>query len=338
MLIIIVVLAAEVVSALVVRTIILGRMGQHDYVAGSCWTTWLNLPHIFLRYLHLEFIPYPLYSDYQGLPVYTSLTAVGAWMYIIGFIVIFFLLSYILYRQRFLAPWFWFWCALIPFSNILPMDQLAGERFLYIPTIATAWLGALLFKRYTEPYSVKKYRYTIIVTVGIVVIFTVTTLRRAATWENPKTFFLTIVEQLPRSGRARYNLISAYIFDDEIIKAFKEAKILIKLYPNHPLAKKSYGKTLCLMGRFKEGVKILYQEKAHIELNFIGVTAAQNGLFKQAELCFRLAAKLAPDNLRYQKNLARASRLLAEKAPQPPTGASLNKPRAIPPQQNSPPK
>ncbi|MCF6176100.1 MAG: hypothetical protein L3J71_10075 [Victivallaceae bacterium] len=305
-LIISIILLLESIAAVITRSLVLGHTAHGGYITGNCWTTWLSMPRIFLRYLWLQVLPYPLFSDYHSYPFAKTISDLVPWLYTIVFIIVFVALSWLFYRKKLLAPWLWFWCALIPFANIIAMNSLGAERFLYIPTIALAWLAAELFNRYTNALPEQREQRTRNAATAlaiIIVIFAVMTINRSKTWSSSVTLYETTTEQFPDSYRPRYNLVVSYISLGQPDKALAYADKLLRKYPTFD-SWTIYAQTLCMTGDYNQGVKILQKQRNNVMLNRIGIYAAKHGRLNEAERCFRLALIIAPDNPRYKKNLA----------------------------------
>lgn len=302
---IITILSLETITAVITRSVVLGHTAQSAYVTGSCWTTWLSMPRIFIRYLWLQVAPYPLFADYLSYPLAKTAGDPTAWSYAIVFILIFACLSLLFYKYKLIGPWLWFWCALIPFANIIAMQQLGAERFLYIPTIASAWLVAELFKRYINNTFKHREIYNRLLTVMFITIFstfTVMTINRSKTWSSIFTLFKTTTKQFPESYRSRYNLIVAYILIDQPEKALSYAARLVKKYQTMK-SLTIYAQTLCMTGNYNHGIKILHKLRNNVVLNRVGIYAAKHGKLNKAERCFTLALDIAPNNPRYKKNI-----------------------------------
>jgi len=301
-----IILLLESIAAVITRSLVLAHTAQDGYCTGNFWTTWLSMPRIFLRYLWIQLLPYPLFSDYLGYPFAKTCSDLIPWIYTIIFIIVFIALTWLFYRKKLLAPWLWFWCALLPFFNIIAMKQLGAERFLYIPTIALAWLVAELFNRYTNALPEQReqrIRHTATALAIIIVIFAMMTMNRSKVWSSALTLFETTTEQLPDSYRPRCNLVTTYMNLDKPNKALLYAEDLLR---KHPTIKslRIYAQALCMTGDYNQGIKILQEYRNNVILNRIGIYAAKRGRLNEAERCFRLALIIAPDNPRYKKNLA----------------------------------
>ena len=300
--VLLVLLIGETVCAVIARSLILGHTSQGTYIAGSCWTTWLSMPRILLRYLQIELFPYPLYADYMNFPQANSMTDPVAWGYTIVFSCLFVLISWLLYKKAWLAPWLWFWCALLPFTNIIAMNQLGAERFLYIPTIAFAWLAAKIFKYYSTQFTQgninNKIKLLISIYVLFFLLFLVLTVNRSLVWNNRFIFWSTATEQFPHAQRARRNLIKAYIHLKQPEKALPYAQGLIKDYPQEKNIT-LYAHILYLSGNPKQVINALYKHKKIASLNYIAIIAAKHHAFNNAELAATLGYKLQPDKASY---------------------------------------
>lgn len=291
---------------IIARSTVLNKVAQSGYITGDCWTTWLSMPRIFLRYLRIELLPWPLFADYQNYPHAASMSDGIAWCYAIIFIVVFAALTWVFIRTKLLAPWLWFWGALIPFSNIIAMKQLGAERFLYIPTIALAWLVAELFKRFAaqataKPDSSIEQRLKLITAVGLIA-FSLITVQRSTVWSSEISLWETTVAQFPNSERPRQNLIKAYNRHQQPAMALSYAKSLAEQFPTQANIV-LYGYTLCLNRIYALGIKLIAKHKAHLVLNNAGAAAARRGDFNAAEKCFAIAASIAPQITKYRTNL-----------------------------------
>lgn len=284
-----------------VRSAVLGKVAQCGYITGDIWTTWLSMGRVFLRYIFIELIPYPLYADYYNYPAAKSVSDPQAWLFMVLFVAVFAALTWLLYRKKLLGPWLWFWCALIPFANIIAMKQLGAERFLYLPTLGTAWLAAEIVKRN------QNWKHIKLVVFVVLIIFSVLTVQRSRVWRDELALWTETAGQFPKSKRPRENLIKAYDRLGRPDLALPEAEALYNDYPTVENAN-LYGYVLCMNQRYQEGLKILKANKAHIILNIVGGQAAHAGKLYLARQCFQTALELSPGNPRYEHNLQTVER------------------------------
>ncbi|OGV64015.1 MAG: hypothetical protein A3K19_04410 [Lentisphaerae bacterium RIFOXYB12_FULL_65_16] len=285
-----------VVVGLAWRHHVLGRTSQAGFVTGDCWTTWLSMPRVFLRYLRLEVLPVGLLADYHGFPRAGSMTDAVAWGYTACFLMVVGLLSWWLWRRRLLAGWLWFWLALAPVMNLIPMLQLGAERFLYLPTMGISIILA------QSGLGRTRSRTVLAVVTAVLCLLAALTLDRSRVWRNELSLWETTVRQMPRDGRAQRNLAKALLARN---RAGEALPILLTLRANIPSAEHTMllGYALCGVGRVEEGVPLLCEARAGTVLNDLGAEAAQRREWTLAERYFSLALEMDPRDTRYRQNL-----------------------------------
>lgn len=113
------------------------------FAAGNSPVTYLTAQGISIwRYLRLIFIPSGLTPDTQ-IDVTPALAAM-AWIALAA------VTGVAIWKARTFAPALWFLCALLllaPSSSILPADDLAADRRMYLPLVAFSAAAALLIDR-----------------------------------------------------------------------------------------------------------------------------------------------------------------------------------------------
>lgn len=295
-LVVILLLGGVTASGLVVQHLVLGHTAQSDFLTGSCWTTWLSMPRIFVRYLFMEFLPFGMLADYESYPRAATLADWGFWLYVWVWLVLLIWGSLVLYRKQLWQGWLWFWCALLPFSNLVPMVQLGADRFLYLATIGMAWLVAEFSARYLIN------RRLLFPAILFLTVFAGCAWMRSTVWRNERTLWTETVRQSPASLRPRENLVKALIADREFQSALDHAGYLVS-HSDKPAYQVLRGYALCLNGNYQEGLPILIRYRADSVLNIVGVQAIRNGRPDLAERCFSAAAQINPRDSRYQRNL-----------------------------------
>jgi tetratricopeptide (TPR) repeat protein len=95
----------------------------------------------------------------------------------------------------------WFWAALLPVSNIVPLFIPMADRFLYVPLLGASILVALAI------HAVGKFRpWAFAVAALAICACTVITFRREAVWHDSLALWQDTVAQNPRSAPAQNNL------------------------------------------------------------------------------------------------------------------------------------
>jgi|GEM_PF-6707112 len=283
-------------AGLAVQHAVLGHTAQGGFITGNGWTTWLSMPRILVRYLFIEFVPTGMLADYEAYPRASSLTDWTAWLYAAVLLLILIGGSRLLGRNGLWRGWLWFWCALLPFFNLVPMVQLGADRFLYLATIGMAWLVAELCGRFMKT-SWQRLAVAVLLSV-----FAFCAWQRSAVWKNEETLWTATVRQTPTAFRPRENLIKAQLARRELVDALDNAEYLARRSPK-PAHQILYGYALCLTGDYQHGLGILSFHRADSVLNIVGVDAIRNGQLKRAEQCFQAAIKINPNDPRYRHNL-----------------------------------
>ena len=112
------------------------------YPGGSLFSTLLTMLKVFVYYAWLVFVPYPL-TLYRDVSVASS--------FFEPFVVVSFLLilsvgfaAFLLRRHHPVVSFSvgWFFIALLPFSNVLPLQILMADRYLYLASAGAALLLA----------------------------------------------------------------------------------------------------------------------------------------------------------------------------------------------------
>lgn len=196
----------------------------------------------FWQYLGIFFFPKDLISA-RNVPLITSVESIPFMSFLTIFLA-FFILSILTYRKNkiFLFSFLWFFLTLLPSSGIIPINNIAAEHYLYLPSI-----GFFLFFSYCISilFSLASRgaarRFMILVIVIISSLLSVRTILRTFDWRDPITFYTRSLIQSPWHIPMRQNLAMSYAEAGELERAIKEYQSVISLsdtYPNthHNLA------------------------------------------------------------------------------------------------------
>lgn len=289
-------LAAVTAAGLAVRHLVLGHTGQGGFITGNCWTTWLSMPRIFVRYLFMEFLPFGMLADYEAYPRAASLLDWSAWLYTLIFLFLLIRGSMLLARTGLWQGWLWFWCALLPFFNLIPMVQLGADRFLYLPTIGISWLVAELAGRYLTSRNRR------LIAAAVLALFAYCAWQRSQVWRNERTLWEATVKQTPNALRPQENLIKVLIKDRDFAAALKHAGDLAG-HSSKPEHQVLFGYAQCLNGDYGNGLPRLIHHRTAAVLNIVGVDAINRGRNDIALQCFAAAVGINPTDPRYRHNL-----------------------------------
>lgn len=211
-----------------VRYVILGRLSQTGYFAGSFYATFLTMVKGVAYYIRLLFYPVGLCPDYLTFPQADSLKdfhVLLSFGVIIGFIALSIFLRKKLKHVTFGI--LLFFISLLPVMNIIPIKILIAERFLYLPIIGFALAIAVLLRFLYCSLRKKTFGLYAIPLLQALIIFLCASLTIAqnTVWTNTVTLYTRVVKIYPDNFRAHYNLALAhYNIEGDRESAFKELK------------------------------------------------------------------------------------------------------------------
>jgi Flp pilus assembly protein TadD len=207
------------------RTHVLGKIGQVSYHGGSAYVTFLAMLQAAVIYARLLFIPVGLSLSRHFQPVYSlfdaavlpsfCLVIAGILAGVVGF----------RRRQYFSFALLWFVVAMLPVSNIIPVNALVADRFLYGPSIGFCILLAAWVR---TPAHSPQWRTTLVIS-GLTILsacFMVLTTARNADWKDSIALWSKATRTSPTSYVAFNNLGLEYMKRGrlgEAIEAFNKA-------------------------------------------------------------------------------------------------------------------
>lgn len=168
------------------------------YGAGTLLNTLLTMPWIIVRYVRLMVLPMHLNIRYDFMPVQELLDG----RFIAGVCVIVALLAYAAWRVR-RTPLdafaiLWFFIALAPVLNLVPIGNLMAERFL-----AVAVLGFCVLVERAVHVAGRRAHVAAWFAVGLIVVaFGMLTVARNRVWGDERALRQQSVIGNPESGRA----------------------------------------------------------------------------------------------------------------------------------------
>ena len=161
---------------------------------------------------------------------------------------------------------FWIFAALLPFSQIIPLQTVIAERYLYVPSVGFSFFFGWVIDSFLKKFRNPVFRKGIFAGAAcVVILFSILTINRNAEWRNDFTLWESAIKVPPLTSSALGNLGVALERGGE----FKDAQeVLQKAIVLDP-------------GNFK----------AHANL---GLVAYKTGQFTLAELALRKAIHLSP--------------------------------------------
>ena len=206
-----------------------------------------------------------------------------------------------------------FACAwiLIPFIplldlSVLPVGEIAHDRYLYLPSIGFSILLAMVLRRITlgrvNFFGLSALQATVVVLLALVL--GLSTALQDRYWANDITLYTRGVERTPENKLARTNLGNALGEEGHSAQALALYREVLAQDPSFWLAIYNTGYTYYRMGRLTEAGK--YFERA-IAVNgidsdeyfYLGLTWLKLGNTEDAEKAVRHALRLQPGGLAY---------------------------------------
>ena len=168
----------------------------------------------------------------------------------------------------------WFFIALFPNSNLIPINALIYEHWLYLPSlgffITIAWLIAEILRfAQDDPFIRKKtprgVKYISVLTAIVIVLFYIwRTNERNKEWRDHISFYESAIKYAPDSGRLHNNLAMAYADKGRIEDAIMEYKKAVALGDYYPQTHFNLSNIYLAKGDYENAVKEL---KRSIEID-----------------------------------------------------------------------
>ena len=166
---------------------------------------------LFAHYLQLAIWPHPLIADYTGdvFPVSHGLLEPATLLSMLLSAVFLGLAIWIYKRQPLVsAGMFWFLATLLPVLQLIPFHELAADRFLYLPMVGLALIGATGMQQLAQPGRFQQVAWAGLA--ALAVACSVRTIDRNRDWSDQQTLWEATYESAPDSFRANTNLGRLY--------------------------------------------------------------------------------------------------------------------------------
>lgn len=186
----------------------------------------------------------------------------------------------------------WFFITLLPYSNIVPLNAMMAEHWLYLPSIGFFLIFTTLIFKFFK-------RVGVYIFLGILIAYSLVTVNQNQYWKNPLIFYPRILKFNPGSWCAHYNLGVVYsrlgLYDD----AMNELSGAIALRPDYAGVYYELGIVYFNKGEIDRAIsqyeKALELKPGYADAYYnLGRTYEKSGQFEPAENNYRKAAHHNP--------------------------------------------
>jgi hypothetical protein len=190
--------------------------------------------------------------------------------------------------------------SLLPVFSPLQVAWFTAERYDYVAVGLFSILLALLFLKLDRKTSVKSL--AIILTVILLIIYSVRTVIRTNDWKTRKSVWLATAKVSPYSPRVHNNLGDVYGTERDWQKSVAHFQLAIKLKPNYAEAMHNLGNTYMIMGQLdqaKEWLLKSVQANPNLYQSYhkLGLIAYNQGDPEAAKKYFEQALQINPNYL-----------------------------------------
>ena len=243
------------------------------YLGGSFYTNFLTMSRVAGEYIKWMIFP----AGISAIPSNQSYLVSGslfspAVLFSVALIIASFAVIIKTYKSSKEISFFmlWFFLALLPVSNIVPIPNYIASRYLYLPAAGFCFLVAVLLNK-TAALRVFSSGLAIIILISYSGIAFISNF----TWRNNLVFYSKMAREFPENALAHLDLGDAFKKRGLPDRAISEYKTAISLNPALVEAYNNLGATLGDTGRHKEAIE-----------------------------CFMQGLEIAPDYLKLYDNLA----------------------------------
>lgn len=208
------------------------------------------------NYVRILFLPLNLHMEYGN--IFYSFLSFPA---IIGLGIILFLLFYVFkskHQDRLvLFSSLWFIVALLPVSNLYPLNAYMSEHWLYLPAIGFCIILAQVFVYLFEKDKIRP------LALGLFIFwlfcYSHLTIKQNAYWKSELSFYQRTLAHAPSSEKVYYNLGNLLCARGETEQAILMYLKAIELNPRYTNAYINLGGAYIGLGRNEEGIKYCQQ-------------------------------------------------------------------------------
>ena len=255
-----------------------GKMSQTAYWGGGIIPTLLTMAKVFYYYVKLIILPFNLNVDHD-IPVSFSILDPFV-LFSFCFIFASLFISLKIYRYSKLATlgMFWFVIALLPVSNIVPIQALIAERFLYMPSVGYSMVFAVLISRLTAKVRFKNT--AVFLMIAVVFCFSILTIKRNGVWKSDYTLWSKTLNSSGNNFKALTSLAIHYAEKEDYEKAIELYIKSIKANPNYAVTHNNLGNTYQKTGKYQDAINE-YDTAIGLDKNYYEAYSNKGNAYKK---------------------------------------------------------
>ena len=284
---------------LIIRFVILYSPveAQTSYPSNSVLINAMTMTKVIAYYMELFFLPLSLCADYvMPHASFLDISFILSLLLVCSVI----LIAYKLYTYSKIVFFSiaWFSVSLLPVLNIVPIENIIAERYLYLPILGLCMSYGRFLQIHTKFKNYQKYTI-IILLILILLPLSLKTIKRNKIWMEQSVLWTDTVRTSPNSFKAHNNLGNFYrdagMLDESIIE-FKRA---LSLYDDYINAHNNLGVTYRKKGMLKEALTE-YQKALKLNPNYayahnnLGVLYAKLNYLDLSIVEFQKAISIMP--------------------------------------------
>ena len=242
-----------VLGFVLLRTFMLGRLGQTGYWAGSLYFTLLTMSKGLAAYIRLMVWPHSLSLEYL-FPVSRSLRdpqVLGSLAVIVAVLAA----AWAARAKRPLLSFglLIFLAGLLPVSNLVPIKAVIAERFLYFPALGFGLVLGDIVALFSAA-SRDRWKAAALALLPLAA-YAPTTLSRSRDWESHKRLVLATLKTCPQSARMHYGLGQAYAEEENFAAAVGEFRIALEIDPRNDEASRGMPRSELQIAEYRKTIQ-----------------------------------------------------------------------------------
>jgi tetratricopeptide (TPR) repeat protein len=147
----------------------------------------------------------------------------------------------------------WFLIALLPVSNIKPLNMAMAEHWMYVPAIGLFSCAGLFFSKAIKKGRIWRYAGGAGL-IAIVLSYSFLTFSQNKLWKDEKTFYTNFLQYVPDSFVVLTNMGNIYADEGNLNQAIRKYKKALEICPHFTAAHNSLARAYVKLGKLDKAV------------------------------------------------------------------------------------